>query len=335
MPRISVIVPVYRVEQYLGKCVRSLLEQTYKDFEIILVNDGSPDSCPDMINDFQEKYPNTILSLHKTNGGLGDARNYAIPYASGEYISFVDSDDTVEPEFLKCLYDTAVSTDADIVVCDSKRVYENNDITQYLSGGELLRKQVSNIIESPDWLFRVSTNAWNKLYRTKLFRDCATCRYPVGLIYEDLGLTPILFHRATRIAKIDRALYNYLTRQGSIISTSRRPEDVILVLNRVFDYFAAHEPRQYHDELAMLYIRHGIIYRYLQEWPGLDYLTEILRTMSLHFGQWRENPYLKELPGEERKEILRLATYGAVPHYMWRKIYFRLTKLFRGTSNNP
>ena len=168
MPRISVIVPVYRVEQYLGKCVRSLLEQTYKDFEIILVNDGSPDSCPDMINDFQEKYPNTILSLHKTNGGLGDARNYAIPYANGDYISFVDSDDTVEPDFLKCLYDTAVSTDADIVVCDSNRVYENNNITQYLSGGELLSKQVSNIIESPDWLFRVSTNAWNKLYRLVL-----------------------------------------------------------------------------------------------------------------------------------------------------------------------
>lgn len=328
MPRVSIIVPVYRVERYLDACVRSLLNQTFKDIEIILVDDGSPDNCPAMIDGYAEAFPGTVCALHKPNGGSGDARNYAISHTSGEYLCFVDSDDTVAPDYVEALLGAALSENADIVVCDAQRVDEQTGATHFLSGGDLQGKSGSDLGSSPDWLFRVLTNPWNKLYRSGLFHDCGVCRYPVGIIYEDLGLTPILFHRAVRIQKLDRVLYNYLTRQGSIIKSSRKPEDVIAALEIVRKYFAANEPGKYLKELEMLYIQHGIVYRYLHEWPSLNYVLLVTNVMRRRFPNWQSNPYLHELPRNEQEEIQKLKRYGAFVHYGEKMMKYKIHRLY-------
>ena len=124
MVKVSVIVPVYNVEKYITKCLNSLVKQTLKDIEIIVVNDGSPDNSQAIIDKFVKKYPKKVKSYIKKNGGLSDARNYGIEKATGEYIAFVDSDDYVEHNMYKEMYEKAKEHDFDIVVCDLKYIYE-------------------------------------------------------------------------------------------------------------------------------------------------------------------------------------------------------------------
>ncbi len=135
--KVSVIVPIYNVEQYLPRCIESLLNQTLDNYEIILVNDGSPDQSQKIIDQYQKMYPDKIVGLIKENGGLSDARNYGIPYAKGEYISFLDSDDYVDCTFLEKMYNKAIETQSQIVVCGYYGVNEINGTYKWLQKGNL------------------------------------------------------------------------------------------------------------------------------------------------------------------------------------------------------
>ena len=125
MPKVSVIVPVYNVEKYIDKCLESLVNQTLKDIEIIIVNDGSTDNSIKIVEEYKEKYKNKIIYLEKENGGLSDARNYGIQYAKGEYIAFLDSDDYVDRKMYEKLYNKAIENNSDIVECDFYWKYTN------------------------------------------------------------------------------------------------------------------------------------------------------------------------------------------------------------------
>ncbi len=213
-PLISIIVPVYQVEEYLARCVESLLSQTYKNLEIILVDDGSPDGCPKICDQYAEKDAR-IRVIHQENAGLSGARNAGIDRAEGEYLAFVDSDDYVAANFIRTLYDLITETGCAISQCGfsyvqgeplrseksrSYRVYRGESLLEQLYGPE---ESATRFVV-----------AWNKLYRRELFEKI---RYPQGRIHEDEATTYRLFHEGKKLAATDRELYGYYTdHAGSI-----------------------------------------------------------------------------------------------------------------------
>lgn len=219
---ISVIVPVYNVEKYLPRCVESLLAQTYKNFELILVDDGSPDRCPELCDTYEKKYE-CIRTLHKANGGLSDARNAGMKIAQGEYITFIDSDDFVNPLYLELLIE-GIRKGADMAVCDFVNVYDSETTITRLN-----KMQVPiEIVDAEKGLTEV-------LYQD--FHDVSACGillpftlaqkypFPKGRLFEDLYTTYQFYLDTEKVAFIRASLYYYFQRKGSIMG--RRNEAFI------------------------------------------------------------------------------------------------------------
>ena len=212
-PLISVIVPVYKVEKYLNQCVESIISQTYENLEIILIDDGSPDTCPAMCDDWVSK-DHRIQVIHKKNGGLSDARNVGLTVARGELFCFIDSDDWIEIEFFLSLYNAISENNADIAECAT--VYETED-------GNLLRVRVEaaeSLIEYKEALRRliledgVYQTVWNKLYRREIVNGI---NFEVGKYNEDDFWTYKVLDKARNLATVKAPLYHYLQRSTSII----------------------------------------------------------------------------------------------------------------------
>lgn len=219
MPAISVIIPVYKVERYLDACVASVLAQTFGDFEVILVDDGSPDKCPALCEAWAEKDPR-VRVIHRENGGLSAARNTGIEAARGQFLTFVDSDDLLEPDTLRRAWEAQQRYDADLVIYnlvyvdEAGRPLPEPDFTRF-------RDEVLDADAVWQRYFALQEQkiyyvvAWNKLYRAGLFRDL---RYAVGKRYEDQFLLPKLLDRCGTIACLGYPGYRYVQRQGSIMA---------------------------------------------------------------------------------------------------------------------
>lgn len=218
---ISVIVPVYNVEEYLPRCVESLLAQTYKNFELILVDDGSPDRCSELCDTYEKKYE-CIRTLHKVNGGLSDARNAGMKIARGKYVTFVDSDDYVNPLYLELLIE-GIRQGADMAVCDFINVYDSEAITR------LNKIQVPvEIVDAEQGLAEVlyqdfhDVSAWGILLPVALAQKYP---FPKGRLFEDLYTTYKFYLDTKKVAFIRTSLYYYFQRKGSIMG--RRNEAFI------------------------------------------------------------------------------------------------------------
>lgn len=212
MPLISIIVPVYKVEKYLRKCIDSILQQTLKDFELILVNDGSPDSCGSICDEYA-KVDSRIRVIHKKNGGLSDARNSGIEIAQGRYLGFIDSDDYIENDMYEVLYNNIVSNNADIAVCGYYDCYKNTIIPRGNSG----KISIKNTEESVEMLKKMLPVAWNKLYKREIFKDI---RYPYGKFNEDTFIIIDILMNCKKMVYIDIPKYYYLKRKNSIMKNS-------------------------------------------------------------------------------------------------------------------
>lgn len=213
---VSVIVPVYNVEKYLEKCIRSLLSQTCSNLEIILVDDGSPDACPQICDLYADKDPR-VKVIHKENGGLSDARNAGIEAASGDYIAFVDSDDYIAPQMIQTLLQYAIDKKADISVCNYYKVFENGE---KLYHPKTVQEKAMTNLEALEDIFTSSNLCevitWNKLYASHLFKGTGI-RFPVGRIHEDNFTTYKLFYAAEKVVYVDIPLYYYVQRNDSIM----------------------------------------------------------------------------------------------------------------------
>ncbi|MBM6683714.1 glycosyltransferase family 2 protein [Collinsella intestinalis] len=211
-PEISVVVPVYNVADYLTRCVDSLLRQSFSEYEIMLIDDGSTDGSGELCEQIAGRDPR-IRVLHKRNGGLSDARNYGIERLRGKYVTFVDSDDWLETAFLEYLYRAIRTTGADISTCvymrrcgDSSKPWKNlPEDPEVIEGREAL---LSLLYDE-----KINVSANGKLYSSHLFKDI---RYPLGKRYEDVGTTYRLMAEARSVAVGGAPLYNYLMRPGSI-----------------------------------------------------------------------------------------------------------------------
>lgn len=212
---ISIIVPIYNVENYLDKCIRSILEQTYSKIEIILVNDGSTDNSY-LICEKYSKIDSRIVFIQKKNGGLSDARNVGIEKCNGKYIAFVDSDDYIEPEYIEKLYNILKENDADISICsfnivdlNGKKIHEEilKETNQICVSGKNI---LTNVLTPYGYKYVVS---WNKLYKSEIFFEN---KFDKGKLYEDEFISFRIFYDIDKVALIKDTLYNYVQREGSI-----------------------------------------------------------------------------------------------------------------------
>lgn len=207
---ISVIVPIYNVEQFLSKCIQSIINQSYSRLEIILVDDGSTDDSPQICDEFKEK-DKRIKVIHKKNGGLSDARNVGIEVASGEYIGFVDSDDYIDELMYEKLLNACIRNNSYISICGRNIVNIDNDILcqQFTVEKEVVYDGKTAIKKLLLW-DSCDSAAWDKLYKKELFEDL---KYPLGVWSEDYAVTSRIFAKADKIVHVGEALYYYVQRE--------------------------------------------------------------------------------------------------------------------------
>lgn len=208
---ISAIIPVYNVEAYLDACIESVVNQTYQDIEIILIDDGSQDQCPEICDAWAIR-DKRIRVHHQKNAGLSAARNAGIKMAKGSFLSFVDSDDTVHPQFYETLYRMALQTNANIIMCD----YVCTDVP-VIEWEPVPSEKNVQIIDRDEIFHSITVEyvvAWNKLYRRELFEK--TC-YPIKRFHEDEFVAHRLLWDAPQVVWIKYSMYGYLQREGSII----------------------------------------------------------------------------------------------------------------------
>ena len=216
-PKISVIVPMYKVEKYIDRCLETIKDQTFKDFEVLIVDDGSPDKSAELADKFTKADERFIL-YHKINGGLSDARNYGLDRAKGEYIVFIDSDDCIHKDYLKVLYDECVNNGADIAYCNFRHSFFMSKLIlpsfSFIKQGVFDTETALNMLISDKYLHSF---AWNKMYKKSLFID-NHITYP-KIYFEDVATSPRVFLHAKKIAVTRKSLYYYEKRGGSIMAT--------------------------------------------------------------------------------------------------------------------
>jgi len=321
---ISVIVPVYNVEKYLRKCIDSILQQTYTNLEIILVDDGSPDNCGRICDEYAQS-DSRVKVIHKQNGGLSDARNAGIDIAEGDYINFVDSDDYIAPNMLKHLMDKIKQYDADISLCTIIGVNENyairGNIQDFLEKDTLL----SNI-ESMELTFIDKSNSFvsacAKIYKAWLLKQTGI-RFPEGRLYEDMFTTYKLFFHAKRVVLSNREMYFCLKRTGSITlqGFSEGQLDMITACSQAIDFVKNYDlplEKQVHAQLILASA--NVFHRILCEQNWREWtknMPEIRQYIFSTVPKPFSNPYL---PARQRINLafLKIGLWCYIPLYrMW------------------
>ncbi len=240
MDLISIIVPVYKVEAYLDQCVRSIVDQTYKNLEIILVDDGSPDGCPAICDAWAER-DGRIRVIHKENGGLSDARNAGMAIATGEFIGFVDSDDHIAPNMYEELYRRLNETDSDISACGVEMFWEDGRRARLTAEGDVIldNSDAMEAIVTESWL---KQPVWYKLYRRETVEGIL---FEKGKYHEDVFWSYQPVARAKRVCVFDAPLYFYRQREESIMgnSFSEKRLDALEAMEQRSDFLRRKYPR--------------------------------------------------------------------------------------------
>lgn len=290
MPKVSVIMPVYNVENYIEKSLESVMNQTLKDIELIIVNDGSTDNSKSIIEKYLKKYK-SIIYLEKENGGLSSARNYGMNYATGEYVAFLDSDDYVELQMYEEMYNIAKKENADMVECDFIWEYPNktrNDIGKlYFSKKEAIEK--ARVV------------AWNKIIRREIIEK-TNVEFPLGLRYEDVEFFYKILPYLNNICFIKKCFVHYVQRQNSIANTQNiRTKEIFKVFDHVIKYYKEKKIfEEYREELEYTYIR-ILLCSSLKRMCKIDdknekrkALNETWKSINYNFPNWKKNKLLKK-----------------------------------------
>ena len=299
MVKVSVIVPVYNVYPYLDKCLDSIVKSSLKDIEIIVVDDGSPDKCFEIIEKYTKKYKN-IKALKKENGGLSSARNFGLKYAKGEYIAFVDSDDSIEPMMLEEMYNKARTKDFDVVVSDLYYVYpDTKKVASSNLSTDLLTKE-----EIKESMINIYPAVWNKIYKREMLEKSKVL-FKDKVWYEDVEFLYRLYPYITSIGVIKKPFYNYLQRNGAITSTfDERVFNYISNFNGILDYYKKNNLyNEYKNELEYCYVRY-IYATFIKNVVYLDKelykkgVKDAIENVKTNFPKYRKNKYFyKSLKG--------------------------------------
>ena len=314
--KLSLVIPVYNVEKYLGACLASCIEPgRVGEYEIIAVNDGSTDASGRILAEQAARYPELIRTVTTENGGLGHARNTGLALAQGDFVAFLDSDDTLAPgaigEMLNCLDENFDITFFDFVAVNEfgRRLNETK--------GCLGEEGSFTLADRPEIIFGPA-NAVNKLWRRRLFTDSGI-RFPDRLWFEDLATSPKLYLHAARMRYLPREWYIYLQRGGSITNSTQaeRNREIIPVIDSVLEYYrAAGAYERWEKELCYLAFFHELLTsgtRVSQIDPKSPVLDELLEDFLRRFPAFRQNPYVCAMPSKYRlltELILRRKRYA-------------------------
>ncbi|MBR4194187.1 MAG: glycosyltransferase [Oscillospiraceae bacterium] len=306
--KFSVIVPVYNVADYLSACVVSLLSQRCDDWELILVDDGSTDGiCPVLCDELAAAHPELIRTIHQENGGLGAARNTGLEAAKGDYLLFVDSDDTLEPQTLERLNEEVEKTHADMYVFHYRYITDNGEQPGEARQSAVTGEPVS--LETEPALLLDSPSACFRLWKRELFAD-GSIRFPGRVWYEDLCTTPKALLRAKSIVQIPDSFYRYLLRPGSIMRNDqlRRNLEILNALETVRVYYEqAGALERFRPWLCYLAVDSvlGAARRVLTVDPKADFLPDFLNYVKEKYPDYRRNELLPRL-GKKKLILLKL-----------------------------
>ena len=313
--KLSIIVPVYGVEKYIDKCLNSLVKQSLKEIEIIVVNDGTKDNSQKIIDKYVKKYPDKIKSYIKENGGQGSARNYGLKKATGEYIGYVDSDDFVEKDMYKKLYNKAKENNYDIVVCGNYNVsedYQNKNIDAF----------INNYNTDLENIFFGKMAVWNKIYKRDILIK-NKLEFKEKVWYEDLAFTLKAIMNSNTFAFIDEPLYDYLIREGSTMNNSnvKRNLEILEAFNDILSYIQHNKKEEYFSKIEFLAIDHiyiSAIVRVLKaeadDKVKRETINKLIDYMNKKFPNYENNKYINTL-SKNRKIIYKLINikmYGLI-----------------------
>ena len=293
--KVSIIVPVYNVEEYLARCLDSLVNQSLKDIEIIVVNDGSPDNSQKIIDNYCKKYKN-IKSFIKENGGLSDARNFGIEKAQGEYIAFLDSDDYVTIDMYMEMYNKAKSGNFDMVVCDLNYVYDDKIIKASCN----IKKDTNNI---KDVMLNIYPAAWNKIFKRNLMDK--GIRFKKGVWFEDVEFIYRLLPYINTIGVVHKTFNQYVQREGSITNTiNKKLYHYIDNWNGIVEYYKKNNLyEEYKLELEYCYVRYiyATFIKQASKYNYKDYMDAVdsaISNVRKNFPKYKKNKYFyKSLKG--------------------------------------
>ena len=303
---VSVVIPVYNTEKYLRRCMDALISQTIdkKELELVVVNDGSTDSSPEILKEYQEKYPELIKVYDKSNGGQATARNLGILKATGEYIGFADSDDYVDPTLFEKLYAKALLEDADLCECHYHSMLEQNEegpdgLPLYKEIGT--RGTVSDHKDVKELFLNPQVAPWNKLYRRKLLID-NNITFPEGMIYEDTAFYLKTLPFVKKHAYVDEKLIYYCVRQNSTMTGNlgRRVGDIFYVFDDIIEFFQRNGLfRKYKDELEYFCVKTAFcsnisrIGRVDSDFMRDELYDKTFSFVIKHFPYYRKNKYFR------------------------------------------
>lgn len=295
-PKISFVVPVYKSEKYIRRCLDSLVCQTLEDIEIVCVNDGSPDNSLEILKEYEKMYSNFKI-ISKENGGVWYARLDGVKAASGEYIGFLDADDYIEKDFAKLMYESIQNNNSDIAVCGFKRI--DDDTKKVLS--QEMKYSSSRIIEmnkNPEEVISVNTALWNKIYKADVLKATFNVQSPPRIL-EDAMFISLVYINAHKISFVDEYLHNYMVINGSAMH-SLKEDDIEKIKHSMLE--VKEEYKKANLEKNMMEILSSFVFLHLGISLMLNVYTfnkssfskeykEILKYLDINFSEWRSTKY--------------------------------------------
>ena len=295
--KISIVVAVYNLEEYLPRCLDSLVNQTLQEIEIICVDDGSTDSAPKIIDKYAKEYPEKVKAYHKENGGEFTTRNFGLERASGEYVTFVDTDDYVELDWAEKLYKAAKENDADMAVCAFERIdlKTNKVVSKNMTN---FGNSVKDINSNDDFMLFINPAPWNKIYKLEKVKDLRFLNFRG---FNDMIFLTSSYTKINRVAFVPDVLYHYYLRYDSQIH-SVNMKDVenfkkyLLELKKLYIKENKYESMRYIlDMMAFIHLGTSVMYRasYDKTINMKNLLKDTIKYLDYNFGTWRKTPYLK------------------------------------------
>lgn len=308
MAAVSLIVPIYNVEKYLEKCLQSIEKQIFDDYEVILVDDGSIDNSRKIAELFIRKDPSKFKLIHQENQGLSGARNKGLLYATGEYICFADSDDYLEPLYLKEMYDQAKKNDADMVFCAFASVNEQGNFIKEIHEQGFMEGETYSIYGKPELLL-IQNAAWNKMYKRSIISKNGLL-FTSNVWYEDLRFVKKYMAFCERCIYCDKVLYNYLIRSGSIMNSmaSERNLEIIGAIQEIQEFYQKElGTNQFWNEIEFIAIDHMYISTTVRliRAHGKNYkelIGELVDKFKREFPNYKKNPYISKM--DKRRKIV-------------------------------
>ena len=302
--KLSIIVPVYNVEKYIDKCLNSLVNQTIDNFEIIIVVDGSQDKSIDVVKKYKNQYPELIEFFETENHGLSAARNYGLERAKGEYIGFVDSDDSVNIQMYEKLYNCAVTNNCEIAVCDYYQIIDN--------GKSLKKIEIEENDDKKNIVIKSKPYAWNKIYKKDIFAKYKI-NFPEGLIFEDIcSIYPLLI-QTKKIGYVDEPLYNYtFNRNDSIMNNKKIKSLTMLKVLKLLNNYCKKNGlyTNNYNLIREINVRH-VYYRINKinqnsnsRIYNLIYVFKAIWMLNLNFPKWRTQcEYAKKIRKRKKNSL--------------------------------